>query len=166
MPPTAGDDPRLRLARTTALTAVVSTAGGMRRIFVDATGASVALPAAVRRLVATDDEVGALLLDLGAVVIGCAGVLDGVQPVGRPRAPDPQAVAALRPDVIVAGAVDRIHALADARLVEALRRVAPVIAVDVGLPAVARPDLRALIGQVERSAPRSDRPLGPTVPAP
>ena len=148
------------------MTAVTSTAGGMRRIFVDATGASVALPAAVRRLVATDDEVGAMLVGLGALVIGCAGALDGVQPVGTPRAPDPRAVAALRPDVIVAGAVDRVHALADARLVEALRQVAPVIAVDVGLPDMALPDLRALIGKVERSAPRSDRPRGPTVPAP
>lgn len=166
--PTAAEDPRRLPGRTTALTGLISDAGGMRRTYVDATGASVALPAAVRRVVATDDEVGALLVRLGAQLIGCAGALDGVERVGPPRAPDPKAVAALRPDVIVVGAVDRTHDLADTRLLAVLWRVAPVIAVEVGRPAAAVPDMRALIGRLDRPTPGSTngRRAGPTVPAP
>ncbi len=122
--------------------------GGRRRAFVDATGAPVALPVALRRLVATDDRVGAVLLGLGVPLAGCAGTLDGVPVVGPSRAPDLRAVAALRPDVIVTGAVDRQHDLVDLRLVEALRRVAPVVAVDVGRERVAVAELRALLGPV------------------
>lgn len=143
MAPTAEDNPRRHPARTAALTNVVSDVGVGRRAFIDATGTSVALPAAIRRVVATADDVGALLLGLGAPVVGCAGALDGVEPVGPPGRPDPAAVAALRPDVIVAGA----HDLTDVRLVEVLRRIAPVVAVDVSRPAVATADLRALLGR-------------------
>jgi ABC-type Fe3+-hydroxamate transport system substrate-binding protein len=170
MRPGATDDPRRYPARTSALTGLISNAGGGRRAFVDATGASVALPAAIRRLVATDAAVGALLLDLDASLVGSAGALDGVAQVGAPRAPDPAAVAALRPDVIVAGAAGRAYDLTDPRLVDALRRVAPVVAVDMGRPTAARADLRALIGPVvvERSAARPvpDRPPGPPVTRP
>lgn len=170
MAPTAAENPRHHPARTAALTGLIGNVGGGRRAFVDATGASVALPAAIRRLVATDEIVGALLLGLGAPVVGCAGNLDDVEPVGEPREPDPEAVAALRPDVIVVGAVDRAHDLTDAAIVEALRRVAPVVAVDVGRPAAAMADLRALLGSggVERRAarPLPDRPIGPPVTKP
>jgi ABC-type Fe3+-hydroxamate transport system substrate-binding protein len=129
----------------------------MRRTFVDATGTSVPLLRAVRRLVATDEEVAALLLGLGAAVVGCAGAVDGIEPVGRPRAPDPAAVAALRPDAIIAGATDRVPDLADERLVVALRRIAPVIAVDLDRPAAAVRDMRALLGTSDdiRKAPSS-----------
>ena len=61
--------------------------GSLRRTFVDATGASVPLPPAVRHLVATDDEVAALLLGLGAVIVGCAGNTERDQarrPAARP----------------------------------------------------------------------------------
>ena len=82
-------------------------------------------------------------------------------------------MAALNPDVIVAGAVDRAHDLADARLVEALRRVAPVVAVHSDRPAAARADLRALLATVpvERPEPpprrRPDRPpVRPLPPGP
>jgi ABC-type Fe3+-hydroxamate transport system substrate-binding protein len=175
VPPTAAENPRHHPARTAALTGLISNAGGGRRAFVDATGTPVALPAAIRRVVATDDEVGALLLGLGAPMVGCAGTLDdieadGIQAVGAARAPDPQAVAALRPDVIVTGAVDRLHDLTDVRLVEALRQVAPVVAVDVGRLAVATADLRALLGPVigERppAEPVPDRPPAPPVKRP
>lgn len=170
MPPNTAEDPRRQPARTVALTGLLGNAGGGRRTFVDATGTPVALPAALRRLVATAEDVGALLLGMGAPLVGCAGTLDGVEPVGAARAPDPRAVAALRPDVIVAGAVDRVHDLADARLLEALRRVAPVVAVDLGRPAAASADLRALLGPVavERRAPAPivDRPPGPPVTRP
>jgi ABC-type Fe3+-hydroxamate transport system substrate-binding protein len=170
MAPTGGENPRRHPARTAALTNLVGVVGGGRRAFVDATDTAVALPAAIRRLVATGDDVGALLLGLGAPLVGCAGTLDDVELVGASRAPDPDAVAALRPDVIVAGAVDRAHDLADVRLVEALRRVAPVVAVDVGRPAAALSDLRALLGPVvvERPAakPLPDRPTGPPVTRP
>ena len=44
---------------------------------------------AVRRLVATDDAVAALLLGLGAAVVGCAGAVDGIEPVGPARRPGP-----------------------------------------------------------------------------
>ena len=140
------EDPRRNAGRTSALTGLVSAAASLRRTFVDATGASVPLPPAVRHLVATDDEVAALLLGLGAVLVGCAGTLDGIKRVGPPRAPDPKAVAALRPDVIVVGAIDKVPDLVDERLVAALRRVAPVIAVELARPAAAAADMRALLG--------------------
>ncbi|MBW0117204.1 hypothetical protein [Pseudonocardia abyssalis] len=166
MPPTGGENPRQHPARTAALTGVISDAGGGgRRVFIDATGASVQLPASVRRLVATDDVVGAMLLGLGAELVGCAGTLDGVEPVGEARAPDLRAVAALKPDLIVAGAADRAHDLADARLVAALRRVAPVVAVDTGRPAAAHADLRALLGP-GKAAPSTAKPPRPRPPAP
>lgn len=157
MPP---DDPRQQQARTTVLTGLVGNAGG-RRVFVDATGAGVALPAAVRRVVGTDPAVGALLRDLGAPVVGCAGEVDGLASVGEPGRPDPAAVAAQRPDVIVAGASDRVLHL-DEPLVAALRRVAPVLGVDVDRPAAAAADLRALIGSVTGPPP----PPPPSEPPP
>ena len=138
--------------------------GGGGRIFVDATGTSVPMPPAVRSFVATDHLVGALLLELGAPLAGCAGALDGVETVGAPRAPDPNAVAALRPDVIVAGTVDGVHDLVEPRLVEALRRIAPVVAVDLARAAV--PDLLALLGARDRPRPTAPLEPGPTVPAP
>jgi len=165
MRPGPADDPRRNPARTAALTGLISSAGGGGRAFVDATGMPVGLPPRIRRLVATDAAVGALLLDLGASVVGCAGALDGVEQVGAPRAPDPAAVAALRPDVIVVGAVDRAYDLTDPRLVGALCRVAPVVAVDMGRPAAAGADLKALIGPVVAERPAApavaDRPPGP-----
>jgi len=147
------------------LAGIVGGGGGGRRAFVDATGTPVALPATIRRLVATDDEVGTLLLGLGAPMVGCAGTIDDVEVVGASRAPDPGAVAALRPDLIVSGAVDGVHDLADAWLVEALRKVAPVVAVEPGRQAAATADLRALLGPVvgggtPATEPVSDRRVG------
>lgn len=167
----APENPRQQPARTAALTGLIGSMGGGRRAFIDATGSPVTLPPAIRRIVATDGEVGALLVGLGAPVVGCAGILDDVEPVGQPRAPDPVAVAALRPDVIVTGAVDRVHDLADERLVEALRQVAPIVAVDAGRPAAATADLRALLGRAivrhrRESEPIPDRPPGPPVTRP
>ena len=163
MPPAAAENPGHDRARNAVLGGLVGNGGG-RRAFIDATGAPVTLPAVIRRLVATDDGVGALLLGLGGPVTGCAGTVADVESVGPPRAPDPQAVAALRPDVIVTGAVDRVHDLVDARLVAALRKVAPVVAVDVGRPAVAVAELRALLGSViggrPATEPVSDRRVG------
>jgi ABC-type Fe3+-hydroxamate transport system substrate-binding protein len=152
------------LKRNTVLAGLVGGAGG-GRAFVDASGQRVVPPPAIKRVVATDDGVGALLLGLGAPVVGCAGSLDGVGVVGPPRAPDPQAVAALRPDVIVTGAVDGAHDLAGTGLADALRRVAPVVAVDVTRPAAAAADLRALLGPVAGGGrpavePVSDRRVG------
>ena len=118
----------------------------MRRTFVDATGASVPLLRTVRRVVAADDAVAALLLELGATVVGCAGTVEGIASVGPPRTPDPAAVAALRPDAIIVVAVDRVPDLADARLVAALRQIAPLIAVNLAHPEAATRDLRALLG--------------------
>lgn len=170
MPTNAADNPRLHPARTAALTGLIGSVGAGRRAFVDATSTSVALPTAIRRVVATDDGVGALLVGLGAPMVGCAGAVDGVESVGASREPDPAAVAALCPDVIVTGAVDRAHDLADAGLLDALRQVAPVVAVDIGRPAAATADLRALLATVvvERRAaePAPDRPIGPPVTRP
>ncbi len=137
--------------RTRVLAGLVG-GGSARRAFIDAVGEPVELPpATIGRLVATDDAVGALLLDLGAPLVGCAGTCDGV--------------AALRPDLIVTGAVDGRHDLAEAGLVEALRRVAPVVAVDLGRPVAAAADLRALLGPLvgggrAASRPVSDRRVG------
>ncbi|MBW0103534.1 hypothetical protein [Pseudonocardia sp. KRD291] len=148
-------DPRARV------TAAAAMGGG--RPFVDATGTSVPLGGPVRTVVATDESVGTLLVELGADVVGCAGTLDGVASVGGTRAPDPQAVAALRPSVIVTGAVGRTHDLADPAVVTALRKVAPVVAVDLGRPTSAAADLRALLGPVQppgsRSPGRHENPL-------
>lgn len=170
MPPTAADDPRSQPARTAALTRLIGNTGGGRRSFVDATGTPVPLPPVIRRVVATDEVVGALLLDLGGPVVACAGTLDGVEPVGAPRAPDPEAVAAHRPDLIVAGARDRGYDLVDPRLAEALWQVAPVVAVDLARPTAAAADLRALLGSVvlDRPAARAnfDRPPGPPTTRP
>jgi ABC-type Fe3+-hydroxamate transport system substrate-binding protein len=141
------EDPRRKSGQTSAITGLISEAAGMRRTFVDATGTAVPLLRAVRRVVATDEAVAALLIEAGAVVVGCAGTVDGIEQVGPPRAPDPAAVAALRPDAIVVGASDRVPELADVRLVAALRRIAPVVAVDLARPAAAVQDLRALLGR-------------------
>ena len=165
-------DPRRKAGQTSALTGLVSEAGIMRRTFVDATGTSVPLLRTVRRLVATDHEVAALLLGLGAAVVGCAGAVDGIEPVGPPRAPDPAAVAALRPDAIIVGATSRVPDLADERLVVALRRIAPVIAVDLARPAAAVWDMRALLGtsdDIRQAPPPPGAQLPPwmrRVPAP
>ena len=130
------------------LAGLVGSGGGGRRAFVDATGAMVPLPPVIRRVVATDDEVGALLLGMGAPLVGCAGTLADLALVGAPRVPDPRAVAALRPDVILTSAVDGTHDLADARMVAVLREVAPVIAVETAQRTTAAADLKALLGQV------------------
>jgi ABC-type Fe3+-hydroxamate transport system substrate-binding protein len=121
---------------------LMGNGGGGRRAFIDATGAPVALPPAIRRVVATDDRVGVMLHELGVPLAGCAGNVDDV--------------AALRPDLIVAGAVDRVHDALDVRLVAALRKLAPVVAVDVGRPAVAAADLRALLGPLIGGPPASE----------
>ena len=144
----------------------------MRRTFVDATGTSVPLLRVVRRLVVTHVEVTALLLELGAVVVGCAGAVDGIEQVGPHRAPDPAAIAALRPDAIIVGATDRVPDLVDARLVVALWRIAPVIAVDLARPAAAAQDMRALLGtgaDIRQAPPPAGAELPPwlrQVPAP
>ena len=156
----------------TVVTGLVSEAGGMRRTFVDATGASVPLLRTVRRVVAADDAVAALLLEMGATVVGCAGTVEGIASVGPPRTPDPAAIAALRPDAIIVGVVDRVPDLADARLVAALRRIAPLIAVDLAHPDAATRDLRALLGSaadLRQAPPPAGAELPPwlrRVPAP
>jgi ABC-type Fe3+-hydroxamate transport system substrate-binding protein len=156
----AAENPRHHSVRNSVLAGVVGTGGGGgRRAFVDATGTPVVLPTAVRRVVATDGEVGALLLALGAPIVGCAGTVDDVEVVGAPRAPDPRAVAALRPDVIVSGAVDGQHDLVDAGLVELLRKVAPVVAVEPRRREVAAADLRALLGRVIGGGPPATEPV-------
>ena len=134
-------------------TAAGAMGGG--RAFVDATGTPVPLRGPVRRVVATDPDVGALLLELGARVVGCAGELDGVDPVGADRAPDPQAVAAARPDVIVTGLSDGRHDLTDPALLGRLREVAPVVAVDPARRVATTADLRALLGPVQPPPHRS-----------
>lgn len=128
---------------------------GGGRAFVDATGSPVPLRGPVHRVVATDPDVGALLLELGATVAGCAGALAGVDAVGPDRAPDPQAVAAVRPDAIVTGVAGGRHDLADPALLGRLRRVAPVVAVDPARRAATLADLRALLGPVQPPPRRS-----------
>lgn len=140
-------DPRGRVTAASAM--------GGGRPFVDATGTSVPLGGPVRTVLATDESVGALLVELGADVVGCAGPLDGVAAVGESRHPDPAAVSELRPSVIVTGAVGRAHDLADPAVLAALRRIAPVVAVDLDRRASAAADLRALLGPVQPPGRRS-----------
>jgi len=128
---------------------------GGGRAFVDATGTPVPLRGPVQRVVVTDPEVGALLVELGARVVGCAGPLEGVEPVGAERAPDPQAVSALRPDAIVTGLRDGRHDLVDPAVLGRLRRAAPVVAVDLARRAATAADLRALLGPVSPPPHRS-----------
>jgi ABC-type Fe3+-hydroxamate transport system substrate-binding protein len=156
---TSAENTRHPPARNTVLAGLVGSGGGGRRAFIDATGTPVALPATLRRVVATDDGVGALLLGLGVPLTGCAATLADIEAVGAPRAPDPKAVAALRPDVIVTGAVGGVHDLANRSLVETLRRVAPVVAVDVGRPTAAVADLRAMFGTVVGGGPPAAEPV-------
>lgn len=141
----------------------MTTGGAMGggRSFVDATGTPVPLRGPIRTVVATDPEVGALLVEIGASVIGCAGRLGEVPGIGDDRRPDAREVAALRPDGIITGMRDGRHDLADPAVVDALRRTAPVIAVDLARAggAVARAELRALLGPTGRPAP-------PAVPPP
>lgn len=122
-------------------------AGG--RAFVDHTGTPVPLRGSIRRIVATDEGVAALIQETGAELVGCAGAVDGVEAVGEHRAPDHAAVAALKPDVIVTGAADGAHDLADRAVLGKLRQIAPVIAVDLNRRAAAAADLRALFGSVK-----------------
>lgn len=142
MPP---DDPRRHPARTAVLAGLVGDGGG-RRVFIDATGTGVALPPVVRRLVGADPGAVELLRALG------------VNLAGEPGHPDPAAVAAQRPHIIVVSAVDRVLQLDD-RVVAALRAVAPVVAVDAGRPSEAVADLRALLGSADYPPP--ERPAEP-----
>jgi prevent-host-death family protein len=139
---------------------------GGGRSFVDATGTPVPLRSPIRTVVATDTEVGALLVEIGATVIGCAGRLGDVPMIGDDRRPDARAVAALRPDGIITGTRDGRHDLADPAVVDALRSTAPVIAVDTARAAVARAELRALLGPTGRPAvPPPVDPLGELDPS-
>ena len=142
---------------------------GGGRSFVDATGTPVPLRGPIRTVVATDPEVGALLVEIGATVIGCAGVLGEVPGIGDERRPDTREVAALRPDGIITGTRDGRYDLADPAALAALRRTAPVIAVDLARSAVARAELRALLGPTGRTpapVPPPVDPLGELDPAP
>ena len=143
-------------------TAGAAMGGG--RAFVDATGSPVPLRGPITTVVATDEEVGALLLELGADITGCAGPLDGVDAVGGSRAPDPDAVAAKRPDAIVTGLADGAHDVVDREVLGRLRQIAPVIAVDPARRAATSADLRALLGPVQppphRSRGRHEDPAG------
>lgn len=143
-------------------TAGAAMGGG--RAFVDATGSPVPLRGPITTVVATDEEVGALLIELGATVTGCAGALEGVDAVGDSRAPDPDAVAAKRPDAIITGLADGAHDIVDRAALGRLRQVAPVIAVDLGRRAATSADLRALLGPVQppphRSRGRHEDPSG------
>jgi ABC-type Fe3+-hydroxamate transport system substrate-binding protein len=157
------DDARRDAARTAALAVVTADRGG-RRAFVDATGAAVPLPAAVRRVVAAHAAVGALLRELGAPLVGSAGTVPGVAAVGEP--PDPRAVADLRPDVVVSAASGGALDL-PGPLVAALRRTAAVVAVDLSRPEAARADLRALFGATDADRrPAPDAAPAPVVPPP
>ena len=134
-------------------TAGAAMGGG--RAFVDATGSPVPLRGPITTVVATDEQVGALLLELGAAVTGCAGTLDDVDAVGESRAPDPDAVAAKRPDAIITGLAGGAHDIVDRGVLGRLRQVAPVIAVDMERRAATSADLRALLGPVQPPPLRS-----------
>lgn len=134
-------------------TAGAAMGGG--RAFVDATGSPVPLRGPITTVVAADEEVGALLLELGATVAGCAGALDGVDAVGESHAPDPDAVAAKRPDAIITGLADGAYDVVDRSVLGRLRQIAPVIAVDLGRRAATAADLRALLGPVHTPPHRS-----------
>ena len=122
MPPTRPDDPRRHPARTAALTGLVGPGAG-GRTFVDHTGTAVPLPRPVRRVVTTDPAVAALLLAIGAAPAGTcdpARLADlnahpaegapGIADLGPAGRPDPEAVAALRPDTIVTAVRNRAPA--------------------------------------------------------
>jgi iron complex transport system substrate-binding protein len=132
------------------------------RTFVDGTGASVQVPDRPRRIVATHDyNGGAQLLSLGAPVVGMAVRddgniepaikkyfdVDGISKVGVVYEPDVEAVAALRPDLIVHEATGGKMLFHSDGIVESLRRIAPVVAVDTFRPVEAvMADVARLLG--------------------
>jgi ABC-type Fe3+-hydroxamate transport system substrate-binding protein len=161
--------PRDQPARTGALTGLIG-AGAGGRTFVDHTGIAVALHRPVRRTVAAHPDVASALLAVGATLVGTcdAARLDGPAPdeladLGPAGRPDPDMVAALRPDAIVTAVRGRAYVLAGRDLMAALRRTAPVIGIDPTRTLAAAADLRALIGAVQVERPTPPRPR-PTVP--
>lgn len=171
------EDPRRHTARTSALTSLVG-AGGGRRAFVDATGTPVPLRGRIEHVVATDDAgTGATLLGIGVrpvgmgatcgagfdAVLGAAFDLDGIAHLGPASRLDLAAIAELRPHVIVTSAEQGAHNPAIAPQVAALRRIAPVVAIDLTRPGAAAADLRALLGAVAVERRAAD-PLPPPPP--
>jgi ABC-type Fe3+-hydroxamate transport system substrate-binding protein len=118
------------------------------RTFVDATAASIKVPDRPRRIVATHDHNGgAQLLSLGAPVIGVPTRDGAVEPamtkyfdvdkittIGEVYEPDIEAIAALRPDLIVHEATGGKLRFHSEGTVEALRGIAPVVAIDTFRP--------------------------------
>lgn len=127
-----------------------------------------ALHRSVRRVVAAHPDVAAVLLAIGADLVGTcdAGQLDGCPPdvadLGPAGRPDADAVAALRPDAVVTAVRGRAYVVGGHELMAALRRTAPVIGIDPARTQAAAADLRALVGAVSVQSPTPPRPR-PTV---
>ncbi|MGE3285373.1 MAG: hypothetical protein AB7J32_04605 [Pseudonocardia sp.] len=167
--PTPAPPPRDQPARTGALTGLIG-AGGGGRTFVDHTGIAVALHRPVRRTVAAHPDVASVLLAIGATLVGTCDaarldgpVPDGLADLGPAGRPDPDLVAALRPDAIVTAVRGRAYVVGGHELMAALRRTAPVIGIDPTRADDAAADLRALVGAVQVDRPTPPRPR-PTVP--
>lgn len=117
------------------------------RSFVDVTGNAVEVPTRPARIVATHDfNAGAQLLSLGAPVVGIPireGAVDASMPkyfdvsklntVGAVYTPNVEAIAALRPDLIVHEGFRGKVTLKD-ELLGPLRAIAPVVGIDVFRP--------------------------------
>ncbi|MGE3254054.1 hypothetical protein [Pseudonocardia sp.] len=139
-------------------------------MFVDHTGLAVALHRPVRRIVAAHPDVASVLLAVGATLVGTCDAArldgpgaDGLADLGPAGRPDPDMVAALRPDAIVTAVRGRAYVLAGRDLLAALRRTAPVIGLDPTRRRAATADVRALIGPVSVERPTPPRPR-PSVP--
>lgn len=115
------------------------------RSFTDSTGTTVEVPNQATRIVATHDyNAGAQLLSLGAPVIGLPVRedgkvdpslrryfnVDGITTVGTVYEPNIEAIAALKPDLIVHEAFDGKTQFRSDNTLEQLRQIAPVVAID------------------------------------
>jgi len=120
------------------------------RRFVDGRGVAVRVPARPERIVALNSNGAAQMLTLGVSLVGLTtregrldadveelglapDVLAGVTPVGDYNEPDVEAIAALRPDLIVGHHIDG-EPFQEAELVERLEQIAPTVFMTVFAP--------------------------------
>lgn len=134
---------------TAALVMATAVGAAEMRTFEDHNG-PVQIPADPQRIVALNDHVLSMpLVELGAPLVGSAGRVDNkgktflrgikdllgvdfhnsdIEYIGNYWEPDIEAIAALKPDLIIAG---EFH---EAKLVEQMRKIAPTLIVNTELP--------------------------------
>jgi iron complex transport system substrate-binding protein len=163
-------------------TADISAPTSGTRAFVDVTGESIEVPDVAERIVAIHDiNAGVQLLSLGAPVVGIATRDDGARPdvtryfdlagiaeVGLTYEPNVEAIAALRPDLIVGEGFDGagMDQFMREGIQDALEQIAPVVYIDTFRPVEeVMADFEELVGDaatvsVEEQATEFESVLG------